>query len=39
MIECLDVDERVLTIADLRRASSIWVINAVRGRGRAELAC
>ena len=39
MIECLDVAERVLTIADLRRASSIWVINAVRGRGRAELAC
>ncbi|HET7464352.1 MAG TPA: aminodeoxychorismate synthase component I [Longimicrobium sp.] len=31
------VRERVLTVADLERATTVWVINSLRGWGRAEI--
>ncbi len=31
------VRERVLTVADLERATAVWVINSLRGWGRAEV--
>ncbi|HET7232335.1 MAG TPA: aminodeoxychorismate synthase component I [Longimicrobium sp.] len=32
-----EIRERVLTVADLERATAVWVINSLRGWGRAEV--
>lgn len=32
-----EIHERVLTLADLERATAVWVINSLRGWGRAEI--